>query len=64
MKTYTLLLLLALAACDLQSSPDGRSKLRDEKLAAQLDSIKLQQVAVLDSIAVIRAELRQLQKGK
>lgn len=64
MKTYALLLLLALAACDQQSSPEGRSKLRDGKLAAELDSLKLQQAAVLDSIASIRSELRQLQKGK
>lgn len=64
MKTYTLLLFLALVACDQQSSPEGRSKLRDEKLAAELDSLKLQQAAVLDSIAAIRVELRQLQKGK
>ena len=64
MKTFSLLLLLALAACDQQSSPEGRSKLRDEKLAAELDSIKLKQEAILDSIEVIRAELQQLQKGK
>lgn len=64
MKGYVLILLLAFTACDQQSSPEGRSKLRDEKLTAELDSLKLQQMAVWDSIASIRAELRQLRERK
>lgn len=60
MKTAILLLVLSLSACGRESSPEGRSQIRDEKLMKEIDSMKIQHHALLDSIKIIRAELKDL----
>jgi len=62
MKLLTIILLLSLAACNRESSPDGRSQIRDEKLQTEIDSIKDQERAILDSIRIINKEIRELKK--
>ena len=42
MKTILIMLLFVAVSCGKESSPEGRSKLRDENLQEQLDSLKLQ----------------------
>jgi hypothetical protein len=62
MKLLSLTLLVALAACGRESSPDGRSQLRDEEIHRELDSIKKENKAVLDSISIIKKEIQELKR--
>lgn len=57
-KLTCMILLLALVSCARQSSPDGRAQLRDEQLQSQLDSLKHQNGALLDSIRIINNQLK------
>lgn len=52
------LLLSLLFACGRESSPDGRSQLRDEVIQNQIDSLKNQNKAMLDSIYLINKQLK------
>ena len=56
-------IILLLASCGPESSPEGRSKLRDQAILNQIDSLKIQTKALTDSIAHMNKELREL-KGK
>lgn len=55
--------LMVLASCGPGSSPEGRSKLRDQAIQTQIDSLKNQTKALTDSMANMSKELREL-KGK
>ena len=57
---FTLVLLLSLAACNPESSPEGRAKIRHEKVERKLDSLIEQNRAIMDSIHVINKELTEL----
>ncbi len=52
-----------LLSCGPESSPDGRSRLRDQKLQVQVDSMASQQQAILDTLARIRLEMKQLKES-
>ena len=56
MKKIALILIsmFALSACNRESSPDGRSQIRDEKIQMQIDSLKKQQTALEDSFEVMK----------
>jgi len=60
MKSLAIILLLSLAACGRESSPDGRSQMRDENIQKEVDSLKNQNKALQDSITVINKELSEL----
>ncbi|WP_270087895.1 hypothetical protein [Sphingobacterium sp. SYP-B4668] len=60
MKKFYIIILLALAACGPQSSPEGRSKIRDEKLQEEVADLKNQMNAIHDSVRIIRKELDEL----
>ncbi len=60
MKKFYVIILLALAACRPQSSPEGRSKIRDEKLQEEVADLKNQMNAIHDSVHIIRKELDEL----
>jgi len=49
-----------LAACGRESSPDGRSQIRDEKIQKEIDSLKGQVNTLRDSIGLINKELKAL----
>ncbi|TKC06297.1 hypothetical protein [Pedobacter frigoris] len=57
-----ILLLSAMISCNRESSPDGRSQIRDEKLQLQLDSIKHQNKEIMDSIEILNQKIIRLQK--
>lgn len=61
MKQLTFIILLSVAACKRESSPDGRSQIRDEQLQKEIDYLKDQNAAILDSIRVINNKLQDLQ---
>lgn len=60
MKLLSIAVLFTLVACDQQSSPEGRSIIRDEQIQAQIDLLKEQNKAMLDSIMLINNELKTL----
>jgi PBP1b-binding outer membrane lipoprotein LpoB len=62
MKSLVIILIstVVLSACNRESSPDGRSRIRDEKLQLEIDSLKDQNKAILDSISVINKKLQAL----
>lgn len=57
MKTILIMLLFVAVSCGKESSPEGRSKLRDENLQEQLDSLKLQNEQIIEDIRLIKKEL-------
>jgi uncharacterized protein YlxW (UPF0749 family) len=52
--------ILLFAACGKESSPDGRSQIRDEKLQKEIDSLKSKDNALRDSINLINTKLKHL----
>ncbi|WP_235833065.1 hypothetical protein [Arcticibacter tournemirensis] len=50
--------LFALVACGGQSSPEGRSVIRDEQIQSQINLLKEQNKAILDSIKLINNEIK------
>lgn len=58
MKTVILILLFMVVSCGKESSPEGRSKIRDTNLQEQLDSLKLQNEQFEKDILLIKKELK------
>lgn len=59
-KLVIVIIMLSSAACGRESSPEGRSKIRDEKIQKEIDDLKDQNNALFDSIRVINKELKHL----
>lgn len=57
MKTVVIMLLFLVVSCGKESSPEGRSKIRDEKLQQKMDSLKLQNEQIIEDIRLIKKEL-------
>jgi len=55
-----IILVLLLAACGRESSPEGRAEIRHEKMQRKLDSVMAQDRAILDSIRMINKEIQAL----
>jgi len=60
MKIFSIIILLSLAACGRESSPEGRSKIRDENTQKQIDDLRDQNNALRDSIRIINRQLKNL----
>jgi hypothetical protein len=62
MKPFVIILIgsIVLTACNRESSPDGRSRMRDATLQQEIDSLKMQNKALSDSIGVINKKLKSL----
>lgn len=59
------LVLVTLVACGRGSSPEGRVTMKMEALQKDLvDSLQKQNRAILDSIAALRSDIRELQETK
>ena len=58
MKTIVMLLLFIIVSCGKESSPEGRSKIRDEKLQEKIDSLQLQNEQIIKDISLIKKELK------
>lgn len=59
------ILLMIFTACDRSSSPEGRMSIKIENLQKEMiDSLKMQNRAILDSLGKIRQDLRNLQQQK
>lgn len=57
MKTIVIILLFVVVACGKESSPEGRSKIRDKNLQEQIDSLKLQNEQIIKEIHSIKKKL-------
>lgn len=57
MKTVIVMLLFIVGSCGKESSPEGRSKIRDTNLQLQLDSLKLENAQIKSDIQLIKKEL-------
>jgi hypothetical protein len=55
---FSIAVLFAMTGCGQQSSPEGRLTIRDEQIQAQITLLKAQNKAILDSIQVIKSELK------
>ncbi len=64
MKLLLTFLMLTLIACGPTSSPEGRSKIRDQDLKVQIDSLKLQNSVILDRLDSLQMRLSQLEAVK
>lgn len=58
MKTIFMMLLFVVVSCGKESSPEGRSKIRDEKLQEKIDSLKVQNEQIIKDIRLIKKELK------
>nr|WP_288810957.1 hypothetical protein [uncultured Sphingobacterium sp.] len=64
MKKLGVIVLLSLTGCGQEGSPEGRSKIRDEKIQQELADIKEQGRALFDSICMINGELNELRRER
>lgn len=62
MKTIIVMLLFMVVSCGKESSPEGRSQIRDKNLQEQLDSLKLQNEPIKKDILLIKKELNLTKK--
>jgi len=60
MKILTLIFLFLITSCGRESSPNGRSQIRDENLQKEIEILKNQNIAILDSITLINQELKKI----
>ena len=63
MKILMICCLLGLAACNRNSSPDGRAQLRDEEIHKEIARIKSQQNVILDSLQSLNKQLQKLKQN-
>lgn len=61
-KLLSIALVFAFTGCGPQASPEGRSIIRDEQIQSQINLLKEQNKAVLDSIRFIHNELKTLKQ--
>lgn len=60
MKKFAFILFISLTACNPESSPEGRSKIRDQHLKQEINFLKEQNSAILDSISLINKKLTEI----
>jgi hypothetical protein len=67
MKTSTTLLAILLSVClfgcDRNSSPEGRSKLRDNELSEKIEQLNKKQLVILDSLQILDQKIEVLKKA-
>ncbi|MFL9831480.1 hypothetical protein ABS764_11540 [Flavobacterium sp. ST-87] len=57
MKTIIVMLLFVVVGCGKESSPEGRSKIRDTNLQEQIDSLKLENAQIKTDIQLVKEKL-------
>lgn len=63
MKIIFSFLVLVLVSCAQESSPEGRSIIRDEEILRQVDSLRSQISEMRDSIKKINSKLDKLERN-
>jgi len=62
MKAIAIIILLSLAACGKESSPEGRMQIKIDKLEEKIDILTRQNKSLLDSVRVINQKLNVLKR--
>lgn len=62
MKALIFITLITLAACGRESSPEGRMSIKADELHKQIDSLKQQNAAILDSLSSLSKQVDKLRK--
>ncbi|MCL4638547.1 MAG: hypothetical protein M5Z89_06105 [Olivibacter sp.] len=62
MKAIAMIFLFAISACGRESSPEGRSIIRDGQIVEQLDSLKRQNHVLLDSVGALNKRIEKLER--
>lgn len=57
MKTLIIMLLFIVVSCGKESSPEGRSQIRDSKLQEQLDSLRIENKQIKEDVELIMEKL-------
>lgn len=60
MKQLTCIVFILFTACNQDSSPDGRSKMRDAKLQEEIENLKSQNKALQDSLILMNERINSL----
>jgi hypothetical protein len=59
-----ILLTFCLLGCDRSSSPEGRSKLRDNELSEKIEQLNKKQLVILDSLQILDQKIEALKNAK
>lgn len=59
-----ILLTVSLFGCDRSSSPEGRSKLRDNELSEKIEQLNKKQLVILDSLQILDQKIEALKNAK
>ncbi|MDM8176909.1 hypothetical protein QT327_21590 [Olivibacter sp. 47] len=62
MRALAMIFLFAISACGRESSPEGRSIIRDKQIVEQLDSLKRQNHVLLDSLGALNKRIEKLER--
>lgn len=63
MKLAALFLILVLTSCGQNSSPEGRLSIKIDAMHQEIDSLKKQNAAILDSLNKMNQSLQKLQQS-
>lgn len=63
MKFIALVFILALTSCGQNSSPEGRLSIKIDAMHQEIDSLKKQNTAILDSLNKMDQRLQNLQQS-
>ena len=58
------LFVMLLTACGPESSPEGRMTIKMEDIRQEVDTLKMQNEKILDSLGKIHERLQKLEAGK
>ena len=64
MKALLIIFLFAISGCGSESSPEGRSIVRDKQIVEQLDALKQQNCVFLDSIGALTKRIEKLERRR
>lgn len=62
MKPLIFIVLISLAACGKESSPEGRMSMKVDEIHKQIDSLKQQNAILIDSLSSISKRLDRIQQ--
>ena len=64
MRLLLFIIAISLTACGSNSSPEGRMTNKVEELRKELDSLKMQNASILDSLGKINQHLQKIEGNK